>query len=84
LRQQIISEVKSANYYAILVEGTKEVSRKEQLAALPRYISNGKVVAQLIDCYHLQMLDAESLSTSICKTIKKFFCRFDVVCCSML
>lgn len=71
LRQDIISEVKSANYFAILVDETKDVSRKEQLAILLRYISNGKVVERPIGCYHMHKLDAESLSTSICETIEK-------------
>ena len=67
LRQGIIAEVKSANYFAIHVDGTKCVPRKEQLVILLRYISNGKVVERPIDCYKLY----ESLSTSICEILEK-------------
>ena len=43
LRHDIISEVKSTIYFAILVDETKDISRKEQLAILLSYISNRKV-----------------------------------------
>ena len=78
MQEYNISEVKSANYCAILVDETKDVSRKEQLAILPSYISNGKVVERLIGCYHMQILNNENLSISICETIENCFSGFDV------
>ena len=70
LHQDITSEVKPANYFAILVDDTKGVCRKKkQLAILLGCISNGKRVERPIGWCHMHKLDAESFSTSICESI---------------
>lgn len=71
LRSTIVQEVKRAKYFAVLVDETKDNSKKEQLAILLRYFDEGKVRERPIGCYHMKSLDAESLASFIHDTVAK-------------
>ena len=64
-----MQELKSAKYFAVLVDETKDSSKKEQLAILLRYFDEGKVKERPIGCYHKKSLDAESLANFILVTV---------------
>ena len=66
-----MQEVKRAKYFAVLVDETKDNSKKEQLAILLRYFDEGKVRERPIGCYHMKSLDAESLASFIHDTVAK-------------
>jgi hypothetical protein len=67
LAQQLrLKTVQSVKYWALLVDETKDVSRKEQLSFIIRYVGeNGVVNEKPIGVYHMQQTDAASLTSAI-------------------
>lgn len=66
IKKIIVEEVKEAGYFSILVDETKDLSKKEQLAILVRYTLHGHIKERAIGTYHMKDLCAESLATAIC------------------
>ena len=58
LQSTIVQELEIAKYFAVLVDETKDNSKKEQLAILLRHFDEGKVKERPIGCYHMKSLDA--------------------------
>ena len=60
-------------YFSILVDETKDISRKEQLCIILRYFDSKdmKIRERAIGVYHMKALDAESLATFIYDEISK-------------
>ena len=71
LQHTIVQELKSAKYFAVLVNETKDNSKKEQLTILLRYFDEGKVKERPTGCYHTKSLDAESLGNFIHDTVTR-------------
>ena len=65
IRDTIINEVKEALYFSILVDETKDLSKKEQLAIMVRYVHNGMIKERAIGTYHMKDLTAEALAQKI-------------------
>ncbi|XP_065578586.1 zinc finger MYM-type protein 1-like [Artemia franciscana] len=71
LQRTIVQELKSAKYFAVLVDETKGNLKKEQPAILLSYFEEGKLKERPIGCYHIKSLDAESLANFIHDTVTK-------------
>ena len=65
----IISEVKSARYYTIIVDETKDVSKKEQLTLVLRYVLKGVVHERFVSYTHCEELNAAALTSYIYKAL---------------
>ncbi|XP_065580922.1 zinc finger MYM-type protein 1-like [Artemia franciscana] len=70
IKSSIAKEVREAKYFAVLVDETKDLSKKEQLAILVRYVHDLKIKERAIGCYHMRKVDAESLADFIYNEIK--------------
>ncbi|XP_065662737.1 uncharacterized protein LOC136085364 [Hydra vulgaris] len=69
-RNEIISRIKKSKYYTILFDCTPDISKKEQMSQMIRYVhvdSNGKVMIEesFIDFIHSHEKTGESLTTKI-------------------
>ena len=67
--EYIISEVKSARYYTIIVDETKDVSIKEQLTLVLRYVLKGVVHERFVSYTHCEELNAAALTSYIYKAL---------------
>ena len=59
----IIKEVRVAHYYTILVDETKDNSKKEQLTLILRYVLKGVIHERFISYYYCEELHAAALGT---------------------
>ena len=66
----IISEVKSARYYTIIVDATKDVSKKEQLTLVLWYVLKGVVHERFVSYTHCEELNAAALTSYIYKALE--------------
>ena len=67
VREVICTQVRDAVYFSLLVE-TKDISKKEQMSIVLRYLQNSKVYERFIGFIHISSLDATSLVEYICDT----------------
>ena len=61
----IINEVRVAQYYTILVDETKDISRKEQLTLILRYVLKGVVHERFISYSYCEELHAAAITSYI-------------------
>ena len=72
IRKDIAVNVINAEFFTILADETKDISRKEQLCVILRYFDpNNKIIKErAIGTYHMQVLTAEALSQFIYEEVK--------------
>ena len=68
--QTISNEVQKAGIYSLLADETKDISRKEQLSIVLRYVYNGSVYERFVGYTFAEQLEAESLYKCICNVIQ--------------
>lgn len=68
----IVEEVKEAKFFALLVDETKDLSKKEQLAVLLRYVHSGVIKEHALGAFRMQDLSADSLYTFIVDKLTEF------------
>ena len=61
----IVNEVRIAHYYTIIVDETKDVSKKEQLTLILRYVLKGVVHERFISYSCCEELHAAALTSYI-------------------
>lgn len=71
VRTSIISEVAQSEVFSILVDETKDLSRKEQMSFVIRYYYNGSVCESFLGFEAAQRLDAAALSQKIIQILQK-------------
>lgn len=69
--EKILDEVQMAGHYSLLADETKDLSRKEQLSIVLRYVWNGNIYERFIGYTFLEQLDAKSLCSYICQMLQK-------------
>ena len=79
VREQVVDEVKQSVYFSVLVDETKDVSKKEQLSFVLRFFANGHIHECFLNFKPASGLDAASLSDSIIKTLQHY--ALDVKSC---
>lgn len=67
--EKIQAEVCEAHYYTIMADETKDISKKEQLSVLVRYIHIGLIHERFIGYIHATELDASALTEYILRVI---------------
>lgn len=68
LRKNVVNSL--GPYWALMVDESKDVSRKEQLSFVVRSTSsNGSVWEKPLGTFHMKKVDAESLTTAINKAV---------------
>jgi len=70
VREQILEEVKESVYFSVLVDETKDVSKKEQLSFVIRFFANKQINECFVDFKPAEGLDAKSLSVVILRTLQ--------------
>lgn len=63
--RKITQEVNEAQVYALLADETKDITKKEQLSIVIRYVLKGEVKERFLGFIALEALDASSLLRSI-------------------
>lgn len=70
IKKNILSSINDFGAYGMLVDETKDASKKEQLSFLIRFVDkNLNVQEKTLGCYHMKKCDAQSLSDAILKII---------------
>ncbi|XP_050062926.1 uncharacterized protein LOC126552275 [Aphis gossypii] len=83
VQQKIIEEIKKCQYYAIIVDGTPDVSHKEQLVFVIRYVFENGGTWDIQERF-LTMVDYEKKTgTDIANKIKEILdeCNLDLALC---
>lgn len=65
VKKTIVDEVKMAKFFSILCDETKDLSRKEQLAVLVRYVHDGVIKERALGVFAMHSLTAEALCNFI-------------------
>lgn len=68
----IVEEVKEAKFFALLVDETKDLSKKEQLTVFLRYVHSGVIKERAVGAFRMQDLSADSLYTFIVDKLTEF------------
>jgi hypothetical protein len=69
--QEIAAEVASAQYFSILADESKDLSKKEQVSVVIRYLYNGSVYEEFIGLAEAHRLNAEGLTHTIVSLVNK-------------
>uniref|UniRef100_A0A8C2PTZ0 DUF4371 domain-containing protein n=1 Tax=Cyprinus carpio TaxID=7962 RepID=A0A8C2PTZ0_CYPCA len=72
LREQVSNEVKLGEHFTLMVDETKDVSKKEQISVVLRYIHNDDIYEEFLDFVPADGLDAESLLVTVKGALAKF------------
>lgn len=75
----ISDEVRQAEFYGIMVDETKDITKQEQLSVVVRYYLNGTVFERFLGYTSAENLDAKSLFSYIQKTLTN--CNIDMNKC---
>ncbi|XP_069503891.1 zinc finger MYM-type protein 1-like [Ambystoma mexicanum] len=69
IRQNIVRKV--TKHFAVLVDETKDISHKEQMSFVIRFVDqDGNIQEKAMGCYHMEKLDASSLAAAIHKSVR--------------
>ena len=68
---RITSEIQKAQYFSLIVDETKDISKKEQLSVVLRYVTDGDAYERFLGYTHACELDATALTTYICGVLAK-------------
>lgn len=79
VREQVSNEVKLGDHFALMVDETKDVSNKEQISVVLRYLNNDNIYGEFLDFIPADGLDAQSLLKSVKQTLAK--CNIDKNAC---
>ncbi|XP_078022986.1 zinc finger MYM-type protein 1-like [Epinephelus lanceolatus] len=79
LRKEISDEVKEAECFALMVDESKDVSKKEQISIVVHYLKKGDVHEEFLHFDAADGLDADFLLNSIKSTLSQ--CNIDVKAC---
>ena len=69
VREVISKEIIEAQYFCIIADETKDISKEEQLSIIVRYFLNGTICEKFICYTHASKLDATSLCQYILSTL---------------
>lgn len=72
VRKSIISEVAQSEAFSIMVDETKDISKKEQMSFVVRYYYNGSILESFLAFEAAERLDAASLSQKITQLMQKY------------
>jgi len=79
VREQIIDEVKKSQYFSVMVDESKDVSKTEQISIVLRFYNQKQIHECFVDFKAATGLDALSLSTIILDSLRSY--GLDVTSC---
>ena len=79
VREQILDEVKKSKYFSLLVDESKDMSKREQISIVLRFFHDRNINECFLDFKPANGLDAKSLSALLLNTLHKY--GLDVACC---
>ena len=79
VRKQISDEIKEAGHFSMMVDESKDISKKEHISVVICYLYNETVLEEFLHFTPAEGLDADSLVTSIKMTLSQ--CNIDVNSC---
>lgn len=71
IMEKIQQELSQGVYYTIIADETKDISKKEQLSIVLRYVHDGVVHERFIEYVHATELNAASLTDNILRIISQ-------------
>jgi len=77
VRRTIVDEVTVAKFFSVLVDETKDLSKKEQLAVLVRYVHDGVIKERSLGVFPMHSLTAEALCTFILDEVRSLGLDWD-------
>lgn len=69
IREVICTDIRDIVYYSLLVDKSKDVSNKEQMSIMLRYVQEGNAYERFIGFVHISKLDAHLLTQYISATL---------------
>ena len=75
--EKIQEELSQAVYYTLIADETKDISKKEQLSIVLRYVHCGIVHERFVEYVHATELDAASLTDSILRIVSQMQLSID-------
>lgn len=69
IRHQIQQEVNKVGFFTLLCDETRDISKKEQMTIVLRYVSEATVYERFLCFVYAKELNAESLTKYICDTL---------------
>lgn len=69
--EKIQAEIHEAKYYTIIADETKDISKKEQLSIVLRYVHQGRIHERFVGYIHATQLNATALSEYILQIISE-------------
>lgn len=70
VKNRIYREVQDAEYFALLADESKDLSKKEQLSVAVRYLHEGTIHEEFLCMEELESLNAEGLSSRILNALE--------------
>jgi len=70
VREQIINEVKKSQYFSVMVDESKDVSKREQISIVLRFYNQKQIHECFVEFKAATGLDALSLSTIILDSLR--------------
>lgn len=71
VKNRIYQEVQEAEYFALLADESKDLSKKEQLSVAVRNLYKGTIHEEFLCMEELESLNAEGLSSKILNALEK-------------
>lgn len=71
VKKTIENELHEATYYTLIVDELKDISKKEQLAVILRYVYQGVIRERFIAYVHATQLDAASLTSYVLRVLSE-------------
>jgi len=72
VREQILDVVKLAKYFSLLVDESKDISKKEQISIVLRFFDGSKVHECFVEFKPSHGLDAKSLSDLLIEALRRY------------
>ena len=70
VKSSIFKEIREAEYFSLLADETKDLSKKEQLSTAVRYLHDDAIHEEFLYIQELESLDAEGLTSSILNALE--------------
>ncbi|XP_066952484.1 zinc finger MYM-type protein 1-like [Macrobrachium rosenbergii] len=70
IREEISEELSSNTYFSVMIDESRDISKKEQLSAVVRCVYKNNIHEEFLDFVWLHNLNAKSLKDSLCTVLR--------------
>ncbi|XP_066953333.1 zinc finger MYM-type protein 1-like [Macrobrachium rosenbergii] len=75
IREEISEELSSNTYFSVMIDESRDISKKEQLSVVVCYVYKNNIHEEFLDFVWLHNLNAKSLKDSLCTVLR--LCSID-------